>query len=45
MFRQRQSIELAVVTRCLPYGLLERSIMPLNESVSVTRTVDTLHRE
>ena len=45
MFRQRQSIELAVVTRCPPYGLLELPNMPLNESVSVTRTVDTLHCE
>ena len=37
--------EIAEVTRCLQQGLLESSTMPLDESVNVMRTMDTLRKQ
>ena len=37
--------EIAEVTRCLQQGLLESSIMPLDESINVMKTMDTLRRQ
>jgi predicted dehydrogenase len=37
--------EIAEVTRCLQQGLLESPTMPLDESINVMRTMDTLRRQ
>jgi predicted dehydrogenase len=37
--------ELAEVTRCVQQGLLESPLMPLDESINVMQTMDTLRRQ
>lgn len=37
--------EIAEVTRCLQQGLLESPTMPLDESINVMRTMDTLRKQ